>query len=101
MTKHQRHVAAQQRRVRERSRKTGRSTQDTCVDVGSLAGFFLGVCTALMHLPSRENFKLWSPVVVAAFGALVARFVCVLSDRANPTARSKPLSLERLFRKFN
>ena len=59
----------------------GRNTQDTCVDVGTFAGFFHGICTALMRLLSRENFKLGSRVVVAAFDALVAWFVCVLSDR--------------------
>ena len=84
-----------------RSASILRSIPDTCVDVDTLAGFFPGVCNALVHLLLLGDFKLGSRVVVAAFGALTAWIVRVQSDRANPTAGSKPLTLEGLFRKFN
>jgi hypothetical protein len=84
-----------------RSASILKSSADACVDVETLAGFFPGVCTALVHLLLRGDFKLGSHVVVAVFGALRAWIARVLSDKVNLTTGSEPLTLEGLFRKFN
>ena len=72
-----------------RSASILKSSADTCVDVDTLAGFFPGVCAALVHLLLRGDFKLGSHVVVAVFGALRA-WIARVKDQSRRLQDRRP-----------
>ena len=72
-----------------RSASILKSSADTCVDVDTLAGFFPGVCAALVHLLLRGDFKLVSHVVVAVCGALRA-WIARVKDQSRRLQDRRP-----------